>query len=170
MLELTVYDSGTKVVLGFEHSLLALSKWEAKTQIAFLGSRQKTPEQMINYFQAMLVSPEQDPNLVYRLDPGQLEELTNYINASQTATTTPAPDEDKKQAKTVNTSEVMYSWLVACKIPFHPVETWHISRMTALVERVQFNNAPPKKVNRVQALTDWARINAENKKRFGSNG
>lgn len=169
MLELKVYDGDTDVVLQFEHSLLALSKWEAKTKIAFLASREKTPKQMLDYFRCMLMTPVKDPNVIYRLSPDQLEELTNYINDTQSATTI-APDESAKKSGQINTSEVIYGWLVGCKIPFHPAETWHLNRLMNLVQIVQANNQPPKKVNKAQALADWAKLNAANRERFKSKG
>jgi hypothetical protein len=170
VLELKVHDGETDVVLQFEHSLLALSKWEAKNKIAFLASREKTPSQMLDYFKAMLMTPEQDPNVIYRLSPEQLDDLANYINDSQTATKIRPDDDAKKSIHQITTSEVMYGWLVGLKIPFHPTETWHLNRLTMLVQVVQANNEPPKKVSKAKALSDWARMNAENKKRFNSNG
>lgn len=169
MLELKVYDGETSVVLQFEHSLLALSKWEAKTKKAFLASREKTPTEMLDYFRCMLTSPEHDPNVIYRLSPQQLDELANYINDEQTATPM-VPDETKKKSGQITTSEVIYGWLVALKINFHPTETWHLNRLMMLIQVVQANNEPPKKVNKAKALTDWAKMNAANRERFKSKG
>ncbi len=168
MLEFKVYDDDAEVVLRFEHSLLALSKWEAKNKIPFLATREKKPKQMLHYFQCMLVSPEVDPNLIFRLEPEHLDALANYINDDYSATTVPMPDSKKKGPTT--TSEVIYSWLVGLKIPFHPTETWHLNRVMKLVAVVQANNEPAKKVDKNQAMADWSKMNAANRERFKSNG
>jgi hypothetical protein len=169
VLELKVIDGEHEVVLQFEHSLLALSKWEEKHKKAFLGSASKKHEEMIDYFQDMLLTPGVDSNLVYRLSPEQMNDLTDYINEERTASSVP---EDKSGNGTpeIVTSELMYYWLVALEIPFHPVETWHISRLTMLVKITSFKKQPPKKRNPMELLNDWREMDRRNKERFGTTG
>ena len=40
-------------VLDLEHSLVSISKWEAKYQTAFLSDTKKTTEQVIDYLRFM---------------------------------------------------------------------------------------------------------------------
>lgn len=168
MLELKVIDGEHEVVLQFEHSLLSLSKWEEKHKKPFLASASKKHEEMIEYFQDMLLTPGVDPNLVYRLSPKQLDSLTDYINESRTASSVP---EDKGNGVVeIVTSELMYYWLVALEIPFHPVETWHISRLTMLVKITSFKKQPPKKRNPKELYNDWREMDRRNKERFGTTG
>lgn len=168
MFELKVHDEDREVVLVFEHSLLALSKWEGKTKKAFLTNAVKSNEELIDYFQDMLVSPEGAQDLVYVLDPEQLDSLTNYMNSSQTAST--VPQEPIKYNPEVTTSELIYYWLVGLKIPFHPVETWHISRLMMLVQITSFKQQPPKKQKNAEIMSKWREINEERKKKYHTEG
>jgi hypothetical protein len=169
VLELKVHDGDREVVLQFEHSLLSLSKWESKTRQAFLTTRQKTPDEMIGYFQDMLLPPANNPNLVYGLSPTQIEELTNYINNSHTASSVPDEVASRYNPETI-TSELIYYWLVAMQIPFHPAETWHLSRLMMLVQITNFKNQPPKKRKASEVYSEWRRENERRKKMFNTNG
>lgn len=169
MLELKVQSDDREVVLRFEHSLLSLSKWEARTGLAFLTTRTKAPTEMIEYFQDMLVSPEDDPSLVYGLSPEQLDRLSTYINEPQTASSVP-DDGLKKFNSEITTSELVYAWLTMLKIPFHPTETWHLSRCMMLVQIVGYKQQPPKKRKAGEVMTDWMRLNEERKKRYNTTG
>jgi hypothetical protein len=169
VLELKVIDGEREVVLQFEHSLLSLSKWEEKHKKPFLASKVKKHEEMIDYFQEMLLTPGESPNLVYRLAPEQLDRLTDYVNEERTASSVPDEGVPKGQPEIV-TSELIYFWLVALEIPFHPVETWHLSRAMMLIKITGFKKQPPKKRNPKELLQDWAAINQRNKERFGTTG
>lgn len=168
MLELTVYDSDREVVLKFEHSLLSLSKWESRTKKPFMTREQKSPEEYIEYFQDMLVSPEGQPDLVYLLGPKELESIRDYINESRTASS--VPEQKAEYNPETITSELVYYWLVGLRIPFHPVETWHLSRLMMLIQITSFKQAPPKKQKSADVMKDWARINEERLKKFGTTG
>lgn len=168
MLEQKVQIDDREVVLQFEHSLLSLSKWEAKHKKAFLSSAQKLPTEMIDYFQDMLITPEVDRDLVYVLSPEQLDEIANYINDSQTASS--VPKEDKKGIDEVVTSELIYYWLVGLQIPFHPVETWHLNRLMMLVQITNYKQQPQKKRSDKVIGADWAAINEKRKKMFNTRG
>lgn len=169
MLELKVFDGTKDVVLQFEHSLLSLSKWEEIHKKPFLAKRNHAATEMIDYFVCMLMSPEEDPTVVYGLSPEQLEELVTYINTDRTASTVPEDTSKKPSGQTV-TSELLYSWLVSLKIPFQPTETWHLSRTMMLIQMVTINNTPPKKLNKAEAVSRWKELNAKNRERFKSKG
>lgn len=169
MLELKVHDGEEYVTLQFEHSLLSLSKWESKHKKPFLSRGGISPGQQTDYFRDMLVTPGVDPDLVYRLDPEKLEELWTYINTPQTASSVPR-DENQKGPSEVQTSELIYTWLVLLEIPFHPVETWHISRVTMLVEMVTLKKTPPKKKSKMDQLADIMATNNKNKQTLNTRG
>jgi hypothetical protein len=167
VLELKVHDGDREVVLKLEHSLLSLSKWESRTKTPFLTERTKQPIEMVDYFRDMVVSPEEDADLVYTFTPDQLEVVTNYINEPQTAST--VPEQKKEYNPEVVTSELVYHWLVAMRIPFHPVETWHLSRAVMLVQIHAYKMKPEKKQKRstLDTMTEWIRQNETNKKILG---
>jgi hypothetical protein len=169
VLELKVHDGEREVVLKFEHSLLSLSKWESKYKKAFLTNAQKTPGELVDYFQMMLVTPEEATDLVLSLDPGQMEELANYINEVRSASS--VPDEGKKQTnQEIVTSELIYYWLSALRISFQPTETWHLSRIMMLVQIAGYKQQPEKKRRPREVWTDWIQENERRKKLFKTEG
>jgi hypothetical protein len=168
VLEYTVWDDDREVLLKFEHSLLALSKWESRTKKPFMTKEHKSSEELIEYFQDMLVSPEDRRDLVYLLDPEQLDGLREYMNSNQSASTVPATKAEYNPE--VITSELMYYWLVGLQIPFQPTETWHISRIMMLVQIASYKQQPPKKQKSADVMKDWARINEERLKKYNTTG
>jgi len=168
VLELVARD-GTR--LQFEHSLLALSKWEAKTRKAFLGRDQKTHDQMLDYYQMMLTSPEHDPNVVLGLKPEQMDQLTEYINSTPYATMPPSPDPDApRHTGEVLTSDIIYMQMTLLRIPWQPAETWHLNRLLLQIALVSDRQKPPKKESKAGLLQKWSDINEKNKAFFRSDG
>lgn len=170
MLELTVLTDEAAVTLEFEHSLLSISKWEAKYKKAFMTDRQKTPGELIDYYEMMLMTPGADKRLVYALEPQQLEDLANYINEQRTASSVPVDKNQQGQSETI-TSELMYYWLTALRIPFQPTETWHITRLLMLVQIVGYKQQPAKEKRKpAEVMQDWRAINERQKKMLGTRG
>lgn len=168
MLVHKVYDRGNEVVLTFEHSLLSLSKWEAKTKKAFLATAQKPSDEMIDYYQCMLTSPEHAEEMVYRLDPAQLDSFEAYINDPQGAGHYP-PTDDSPPSRERITSDTLYMQMVILEIPFE-AQTWHLNRLMMLIAKVSHAKAPPKKENRGSWMARWQEANQKNRERFNSNG
>jgi hypothetical protein len=76
------------ISLDLEHSLLSLSKWESKFQKPFIDPRaQKSPEEVFGYLQAMVITPGVDLDVLYKLTQDQINEIQNYVDSSQSATT-----------------------------------------------------------------------------------
>lgn len=168
MLELEVENEGKTVKLQFEHSLRSLSKWESKFKIAFLASREKTPSQMLDYYQCMLLSPDVDPDFVYLLSPQQMDDLTNYINEDCTASSVPHEGTTQYNAE-VTTSELVYFWMTALKINWE-AQDWHFSRLMMLIQITSYKQQPPKKRNPREVITDMRRENERRKKMFNTTG
>lgn len=167
MLTIKVWDEDQEVVLKLEHSLLSLSKWESIHQKAFLTADAKTPTEMIDYFECMVVSPEGCERYVSLMEPEQLDEVANYINKSLTASR--VQDEKSRNNETV-TSELIYYWLSQLRIPFHPTETWHLSRLMMLVRIANFKAQPAKKQRVGQMMSEWRAANAARKAEYGTSG
>lgn len=168
MLELKIMQNDKLVTLKFEHSLLSVSKWESKYGKAFLAPTAKTPTEMVEYFEEMLVTPG-NKELVYLLEPSQLEEITSYINESRTASSIPEiPSASRFNAEIV-TSELIYYWMVGLKIPFE-AEKWHLSRLMMLIRITNFKNEPVKKQNAATKMAEWRKQNEERKAKLGTKG
>lgn len=167
MLELKLRDRDREVVLQFEHSLLSLSKWESKNKKPFM-SIQRQATDLIDYFQDMLLTPGIDPQVVYELSPAQLEELANYINDSQTASSVPN-DAASRPSNEQLTSELIYAWMVGLEIDFR-AEAWHLNRLMMLIQIVNYKRQPPKKRKPAEVWSDWQQENERRKKFFKSKG
>lgn len=170
MISLTVNDTELK----FEHSLVSLSEWEAKYETPFFApnGEDKTIAEMYSYFEFMLVSPKKKAHLVQMLSDGQMFQLAEYIQRSRTATTV-REIQDNRGPKENITSELVYYWLVAFKIPFHPTETWHLNRLLMLVKVCSFKNTPPKKqgkMSKAQQIQEMRKLNEQRRAEMGTKG
>lgn len=168
MLELEVMSEGKMFKLQFEHSLRSLSKWESIHKVPWLNGVQKTPSEMLDYYQCMMLSPKLDPNLVYALEPEQMEELTKYINTDQTASSIPSQGPPQHNPE-ITTSELVYFWMVALKINWE-AQDWHFSRLMMLIQITSFKQQPPKKRPMREVITDMRAENERRLKLFKTSG
>lgn len=168
MLELKTIDGEHEVVLQFEHSLLSLSKWEEKHKKPFLATPTKTTAELISYYEEMLLTPGVHPSIIYRLEPEQLDRLSEYISEVRSASSVP-DDGPSRPNFEVTTSELIYYWMVMLRIPFHPAETWHLSRLIMLISITGFKSQPEKKRSPKEFLAEWRKQQARLKEQ-GING
>lgn len=172
---LEVYDEETEtfstigdIQLQFEHSLLSLSKWESEYQKPFLGKEEKTAEELLGYVKAMIVTPNFPPDIFSKLTQKNLDEINDYINSKQSATTFGQMPETKGRGETI-TSELIYYWMVAFNIPFE-VETWHLNRLFSLIRICNVKQSKPKKIPKNQIAARNRELNAQRKQQLGTSG
>lgn len=158
----------TKAELQLEHSLVSLSKWESKWEIAFLGPSEKTPEMLLDYIRMMTLN-EVDPEAYDYLSKENLDEITEYINSKQTAAWFNDQPGRKGQQSKIVTSDLIYYWMVALNIPF-TCETWHLNRLTTLIRVTELENQPKKNMPRKDAMRSHRSINAARRARHNTNG
>lgn len=131
--------------LYLEHSLYTISKWEAKWEKAFLGQREKTQEETLDYIRCMTISPEEVNSLVYlNLGAENTEKIKAYINAKMSSTCLPERKDEKKSGDTP-TAELIYYWMVSLQIPFS-CEHWHLNRLLTLIQVCNIKINPRKTV------------------------
>lgn len=150
-------------VLNLEHSLIAISKWESKYHIPFLGQTEKTPEQLEYYFRCMTINQNVDPNVYKGLTASQQKEIVDYIHDPMTATwfgddKKPGLGKGKKKPEVI-TSELIYYWMVAHNIPSE-YEKWHLNRLLTLIQVCNSYNQPPKKMSRNEIVRNNDALNA----------
>lgn len=163
----TFYNTKETTLL-LEHSLLSISKWEAKWQIPFLGQGDKTAEQTIDYIRCMTVTPNVDESVYRCLTVDSVKAITAYIDNPMTATT--FNDRDSRgRSREVVTSELIYYWMVAAQIPFE-CQKWHLNRLLTLIRICSIKNAPPKKMGKRGTMSQNAALNAARRKRLHSSG
>lgn len=156
--------------LQLEHSLISLSKWEARWEKPFLGKEGKSMEECIDYVRCMTITPHVDP-LVYRgLTRENFETINTYIEAKMTATWF-----SEKQNRTFNrevvTAEVIYYWMIALNIPFE-CQKWHLNRLLTLIRVCNIKNAPKGKnrTNRQAMMSQRAALNKARRERMNTTG
>lgn len=159
------------VELQLEHSLISLSKWEAKHHKAFLSKGEKSVEETLDYIKAMTLTQNVDDSVYRSMTQSLLQEIYAYIQDSMTATHFP---DDKitphQPAKETITSELIYYWMVAFQIPFE-CQKWHLNRLLTLIDVCNRKNQPNKKrmsANEIRARNRM--LNEERKAKLGSRG
>ena len=166
---LSATDDLPAVKLSFEHSLVALSKWESIHEKPFFGREAKDLEETKSYITQMLLTEEYPVNFFDRFTEEQYHLIADYINSNQTATTF-GMEMNEKPSNEVITSELIYYWLTQFQIPFWPTETWHINRLMTLVKVVGVKQAKPKKMNKQQMAEHYRKLNEQRKRESGSAG
>lgn len=160
-----LYKKETTLVL--EHSLVSISKWEAKWGKAFLGNRQKTVEEIVDYVRCMTLTQNVDPEVYSRLTMKNFDEINAYIEAPMTATH--MFDARKNGGiQDTPTSELIYYWMISFNIPVE-FQKWHLNRLLTLIRVCDQKNSNNKRSIR-EIAQDNTSINAERKKRLGTNG
>lgn len=153
--------------VNLEHSLLSLSKWEARTEKPFFSKDDKTPEETLDYMEEMVMG---DPPEKFRarITNEHVKQVNEYLNSKQTATWFRNDESDKGPKETV-TAELIYFWMLQFKIPFS-CETWHVNRLMTLIRICSIKAAPPKKMSAQAQMDEMKRLNAERRAKLGSSG
>lgn len=159
--EVSKNDSFT---VQMEHSLLSLSRWEEKWKIAFLEKEpEKTTEQTLDYIRCMTITKNIPDGFYESLSPYYVNQITEYISDSHTATwfREEDPDPAKKGGKhQVITAELIYYWMIAQQIPWDPTEKWHLNKLLTLIRVCSIMNTPPKKKTKREANEEFRRAKA----------
>ena len=72
--------------LALEHSLVSVSKWEAKWKKPFVGRIAKTYEESIDYIRCMTLTQNVDPRVYWSIPDDVFEKVNSYIDDPMTAT------------------------------------------------------------------------------------
>lgn len=156
------------VVLQLEHSLVSLSKWEAKHEKPFLAADAKTGEELLSYIECMLL-PENPPgDFLQKLSQENIDEIHAYLNAKMTATWF-SEQPGAPASREVITAELIYYWMTVFNIPFE-CERWHLNRLFTLIRICNIKQAKPKKMSRAEILQRNRELNAQRKAQLGTSG
>lgn len=169
ILTLSATDDQPEITLELEHSLVSLSKWEAEHKKPFFHQEDFTHEDTVSYIEKMMLHDPPEGDWASRLTPSDYAEVSEYINSSQTATWF-RKDPSSPRPREINTTELIYYWMIQFGIPFQPCETWHFSRLSTLIEIAGRKQSKPKKMNPEALRAEMARINAERRAKLGTTG
>lgn len=155
--------------LQLEHSLVSISKWEAKWQKPFLTKEPKTSEETLDYIKCMTLTQNVNPSTYERLSYQNVTEINNYVESAMTATTITERNKNKAGNAEQITSELIYYWMIALNIPFD-CQKWHLNRLLTLIRVCNIKNQPPEKRSRRDIMSRNAALNAARRQQLNSKG
>lgn len=137
--ETQMFVTEDSVVLKLEHSLVSLSKWEAKWEKPFLTNEKKSTEETYGYIQAMSIDDEIPLEVCHRLTDDNLKQINGYIESKMTATWF-NDNKSTRPSREIITAELIYHWMFALQIPIE-CENWHFGRLITLIKVINEKNA-----------------------------
>lgn len=162
------FTSTKEQTLQLEHSLVSLSKWEAKHNKPYLSREPKTTEESIDYIRCMTLTQNVNPEVYNAITLKILDQVSEYIDASMTATTF-SKEEKRSMNREIITAEIIYYWMISHNIPFE-CQKWHLNRLLTLINVCNHKSQPPKKMSRSELLARNRALNASRRKRLNTRG
>lgn len=162
------FSSIEDTTLYLEHSLLSLSKWESRYQKPFLTAGSKTKEETFGYFEAMVIDPNQDLDVLKWCSQADIDKIQRYIDSSQSATTFGVMPERRGPGEVI-TSELIYYWMVLFTIPFE-CQSWHLNRLFALIRICNIKSSKPKSMSKHEIAMRNRELNEQRKKELNTKG
>lgn len=156
-------------VLQFEHSLVSLSKWEAKYHKLFLTKDPKTEEEMAGYVEAMLLTPDVKMEVLERLNKEQVEAIDAYINDPMTGTTVSEMAQQGSRTSERLSSELIYFWMSQYQIDIE-CEHWHLNRLFTLIRVHHAKTQKPQKMSKQARVQTMAELNRQRREKLGTSG
>ena len=163
-----LYGKETKLML--EHSLISISKWEAKYKKPYLSEEKKTAKETLDYIRFMTVmNPNKElSDEVYRhLTFENMKQIEQYIADPMSATK--ITHSGPSSAKKIITSEEIYYSMAAYGIPFE-CQQWHFNRLLMLLEVAAVKNQDPKKMTAAEIYSQNKALNAARRAQMHSKG
>jgi len=165
---LQVFVNAEEFVLELEHSLVSLSKWESKFEKPFLGSEEKTDEEVFAYIEAIILTEEYPSDVLTRLTKENIQQINEYIESKMTATWFNDKQKPKKSNEVI-TAELIYYWMISFNIPIE-FQHWHLNRLFTLIKIFSVKNAPKEKMSKRDLLARNRELNERRKAELGTTG
>ena len=153
--------------LVLEHSLVSVSKWEAKWHKPFISKENKTLEETIDYIKCMTITQNIDPNVYNFISNDTIKRVYDYIDAPMTATT--FSKDNPPPSREIITSELIYYWMISLNIPAE-FQKWHLNRLLTLIKVCSIKNSPKKKMSKRELMSRNRALNASRRKSLNSRG
>lgn len=160
-----------RTTLNLEHSLVSLSKWEARWKKPFLKKGyQMSREEILDYIRCMTITQNVPDSVYATIEYNQeiVDAITEYINDPMTATTISSHG-PKTAFSRIVTSEVIYSWMIQYNIPVE-FQKWHLNRLLTLIQVCNSNNAKPQKMSQRDAAIQQSKLNEARRRKFNTTG
>ena len=157
--------SEAEEVYEFEHSLYTVALWEAQYKKPFLNPlSEKTEEELMGY---VLLMGYRQPIDISKLTAEHLQEILQYMNSEQTATTIQRGTETP--TRKIITTEELYASMFELGIDV-TCEHWHLSRFLTLVQVMAIRQGGGKKMSPQDVAKQNAALNAARRKALGTKG
>ena len=158
---------GKDVTLKLEHSLISISKWEAKWHVSFFQS-EKTNEMLLSYIECMTLNSDVDQSIYLRLTKEHYDQINKYLSDSMTASTV---KDIKKHPRTneILTSELIYYYMIQYGIPVE-FEKWHINRLIMLIKICGAKGDSGAKMSRSEIFKQNKALNEARKAKWHTRG
>lgn len=154
--------------LKLEHSLISISKWEAKWKKPFLAKSEKTTEEVRDYIKCMCLT-QNVPNEVFEyMSYENQNKIMAYVEDPMTATWFSESNQKGGKGEAI-TSELIYYWMIAFNIPSE-YQKWHINRLLTLIRVCDRKNAQPKKMSKRDILDSNKALNDARRAALKSKG
>lgn len=162
--------------IQLEHSLISISKWEAKHKKPYLSADvSKSTDEIVDYIRCMTITPNVDPNAYLFLSKENIKDIETYINDPMSATWFNEDNARKKfggrggRQREVMTSELIYYYMIANDIPWE-AQKWHINRLLTLIRICGDKNADAPKMSKKDIIGRNASLNKARRMAMGSKG
>ena len=160
--------------LRLEHSLVSISKWEAKWKKPFLEEQKDmTREELIDYVRCMTINQDIDQEVYYTLSKSDFNKILNYINDPMTATWFREDINKGRRNSQAITSELIYFWMISFQIPFE-CQKWHLNRLMTLIRICNENRADEsgkhKRPSQRELMNRNRALNEARKRRLNTHG
>ena len=150
--EQELYDERTntfftvkEMSVRLKHSLISISKWEAKYKKQFLDkNHEKTVEETMDYIRFMSITQNVDPSFYDRLTDKQIKMVNDYISETMSGTSIRESENKNKGYMKPISAEEIYFWMTEYNIPPEYAK-WHLSKLLMLIRVCGIKKAPPKK-------------------------
>ena len=160
---------GDDYTLQLEHSLISLSKWEAKWKKPFISKGNLSNEEILDYIKCMTITQNVPEDVYLRLTLDNYTEVRKYIEDPMTATWFSNTEKKGKINNEQITAELIYYWMIALQIPFE-CQKWHLNRLITLIRVCNIKNTPPKKMSRTEIARRNAELNAKRRAELNTKG
>jgi len=154
--------------LQLEHSLAVLSKWEEIHEKPFLGLKEPTTEETLDYVRCMIVSPNPPDDVLELLTQEHYTAINDYMNRKMTATWFREMPGGRKTGEVI-TADLIYYWMTAFGMP----PEWQHIHLNQLFTRIKVADAKqqkPKKMAREDAAAQQRALNRQRRADLGSTG
>ena len=153
--------------LVLEHSLISLSKWEAKHHQMWLEKNDKTGTDLLDYIRCMTINNNVPDVTYYALTEQNFKDILDYMEDPMTASSVFEPPR-KSRSEPVS-SELIYYWMIQYGIPFE-CEKWHLNRLLMLIKICSKKSSTPSKADKKAMDQRRAAINAQRRAKSGAKG